>query len=570
MVAASAVWLSAVQAVAQPRQAQPAPPTFEQKMAWMLRLEDQRILRAAEPPPQAADFKAPGRSKSRGQAATPPLPPAPDLIRLLDDPEGRVRRRAALAIGRVGLAEGVLPLAKVLVADRDAEVRQMAAFALGVIGHRSAVEPLRSALRDPSALVQGRAAEALGLVGDTASAQAIATMAASNLASVKAAALESDDLSYPLAPPIEAFRLGIYALTRLKAPDALLSVVLDPSGQPRLAWWPVAFALSRTEDARVVPALVTLARTGGSISRAFAARGLGARKAEAGVGTLIQLTRDWRTDPRPAVAAIRALAQIGGSDAAAPLRALVQEGDVEPNVRLEAVAALGALRDHASLDTLLDGVGDPWPALRAASLRAIKEIDLETFVVVLSGLDPDPHPSVRAAVVSMLPALGAERALPKLQAVLAGRDTASLPAAMAAMLTLPDKPRDFTPTLLALLAGGDVMVRAAAASAIGDLKPDGGDRALAAAGDLTGGEGPRAIRFGRNGKLALDTLMSAFAWKSSDLQNVRDMAQTGNDPIASLGYDGPLAALSNQRQNLSDYFKEQVAVVTNPAIDRER
>ena len=30
------------------------------------------------------------------------------------------------------------------------------------------------------------------------------------------------------------------------------------------------------------------------------------------------------------------------------------------------------------------------------------------------------------------------------------------------------------------------------------------------------------------------------------------------------------AALSLSRQNLSDYFKEQVAVVTNPAIDRER
>ena len=67
-----------------------------------------------------------------------------------------------------------------------------------------------------------------------------------------------------------------------------------------------------------------------------------------------------------------------------------------------------------------------------------------------------------------------------------------------------------------------------------------------------------------------DNFLSALAWKSTDLQNLRDMARTGQDPIASLGYDGPLAALSNMRQNLSDYFKEQVAVVTNPAIDRER
>jgi len=48
------------------------------------------------------------------------------------------------------------------------------------------------------------------------------------------------------------------------------------------------------------------------------------------------------------------------------------------------------------------------------------------------------------------------------------------------------------------------------------------------------------------------------------------MADNGAEPIGSLGYDGPLAALSPERQNLADYFKETVAVVTNPAIDRER
>jgi glutamate synthase (NADPH/NADH) large chain len=74
----------------------------------------------------------------------------------------------------------------------------------------------------------------------------------------------------------------------------------------------------------------------------------------------------------------------------------------------------------------------------------------------------------------------------------------------------------------------------------------------------------------RSGRLLQDNLLSALAWKTTDLQNLREMARSGQDPIASLGYDGPLASLSLSRQNLSDYFKEQVAVVTNPAIDRER
>lgn len=83
------------------------------------------------------------------------------------------------------------------------------------------------------------------------------------------------------------------------------------------------------------------------------------------------------------------------------------------------------------------------------------------------------------------------------------------------------------------------------------------------------GEG-EAGKWQRSSRLLQDNLLSAFAWKSTDVQNLREMAASGQDPIASLGYDGPLAPLSRSRQNLADYFKEQVAVVTNPAIDRER
>lgn len=63
---------------------------------------------------------------------------------------------------------------------------------------------------------------------------------------------------------------------------------------------------------------------------------------------------------------------------------------------------------------------------------------------------------------------------------------------------------------------------------------------------------------------------AAFGWDREHIQLVEQMADTGSDPIRSLGYDGPLAALSHVRQNISDFIKESVAVVTNPAIDRER
>ena len=69
---------------------------------------------------------------------------------------------------------------------------------------------------------------------------------------------------------------------------------------------------------------------------------------------------------------------------------------------------------------------------------------------------------------------------------------------------------------------------------------------------------------------ATSPYLAAFGWSRDDQTWARALAEQGRDPIASLGYDGPLAALSDQQHNLSDYFKEKVAVVTNPAVDRER
>src|SRR5687768_16126821 len=71
-------------------------------------------------------------------------------------------------------------------------------------------------------------------------------------------------------------------------------------------------------------------------------------------------------------------------------------------------------------------------------------------------------------------------------------------------------------------------------------------------------------------EIRLDNRMAAFGWGREDREWIQELAKNGIDPISSLGYDGPLASLSKERQNISDYFKEAVAVVTNPAIDRER
>ncbi|MBB6447838.1 glutamate synthase (NADPH/NADH) large chain [Bacillus benzoevorans] len=62
----------------------------------------------------------------------------------------------------------------------------------------------------------------------------------------------------------------------------------------------------------------------------------------------------------------------------------------------------------------------------------------------------------------------------------------------------------------------------------------------------------------------------AFGWDRDHIQLIEQMAEKGAEPIRSLGHDAPLAALNPERKNLADYIKESVAVVTNPAIDRDR
>ncbi|KGQ21634.1 glutamate synthase-related protein [Thermus filiformis] len=65
-------------------------------------------------------------------------------------------------------------------------------------------------------------------------------------------------------------------------------------------------------------------------------------------------------------------------------------------------------------------------------------------------------------------------------------------------------------------------------------------------------------------------LERAFGFDRWDAAYLEALVKTGNEPVGSLGYDGPLAALNPEKPNLSEFFKETVAVVTNPAIDRER
>ncbi len=75
--------------------------------------------------------------------------------------------------------------------------------------------------------------------------------------------------------------------------------------------------------------------------------------------------------------------------------------------------------------------------------------------------------------------------------------------------------------------------------------------------------------------LPLDTNQSnklaAYGWQKYDINIRKRVALEGREAIGSMGHTGPLACLmTDALPNLADFFKENVAVVTNPAIDRQR
>jgi hypothetical protein len=145
--------------------------------------------------------------------------------------DARVRARAALAIGRVGLTDGVEPLSR----TPEGRGRRRAAD-VGVCTRVDSVIPVRvprcsRRWPTPRRSCQGRAAEALGLIGERGDATAVAGMVRSVVGRDVLSAVRPDDLTYPQRPKWRAPGSGSTRSCRLGSYEALASAVLDERGQ---------------------------------------------------------------------------------------------------------------------------------------------------------------------------------------------------------------------------------------------------------------------------------------------------------------------------------------------------
>jgi cyclophilin family peptidyl-prolyl cis-trans isomerase/HEAT repeat protein len=484
-----------------------------------------------------------------------------ELERMLADPDRGVRRRAALAAGRIG--DGVLvPALLRLLADPEPEVRQASAFALGLVGDKKASDALVAALKDPEAIVRARAAEALGRIGDATVAPALAAFVVETIPKEAAVLTVRGDDPGSARDPWLPQRLALFALVRLKNVPAAEAALLA-AGKPRFDWWAATWTAMRLEAPALRPVLVAAAGSSDPLSRALAARGLGALKDPGGLDTVAPLLRD--RDEQVVVNALRAVGAIGDARGV---------GLVAPSLRSanltfvwEALKALAQLPPDRTLrGTVVNLVGHDQPWIRAAALPVLARMDREEFALVLSGLDPDPVWWVRAGLATALGAAGDDVSLGILYGMLRDPDARPLPAVLEALRKA--RGGDSLDTLRRMLEHPDFAVRAAAAEGIAELKAAGQSDVLAAAYaaslkdvDLDARLALVAALANQKDAKALETLRAAAA--SDPSRVVRERAGAA---LRAQGQEAPWAGHEPVRRPPLDYLEAMAVYDPRPDV----
>lgn len=439
-----------------------------------------------------------------------------DLRSLLSDRNASVRKRAALAAGRIGNEAAVVDLIALLRGDRDQTVRAMAAFALGEIESGLGADALLATLKDSEhAPLRARAIEALGKIA--AALPKEQEPRSRVLGTTILEALESEG-SRRSAPDELTVLLGLTAVLRSRPANAgpvvsKFSYYNDPRIRADVG---NTMARLKLQDENVYLRKLLLTDSD-PVVRANAARVLGATQLKASFPALRTALED--EDSRVRVSAIRALALLKDQEPSVAealaskgcQRFLVKIGKVLTHRRdaecLELATAIGKVFQGTNDATQFFAVDQRW---RWDFPDSPPEIDIAAARIspgkYLTNLKDNGEGKVRGAIIadwqwgsSLAQGLGEVATLPdstKDKSQFAARAEALLrvmlgyrnffgPKAnkkdiLQSQYAIPDvlrafaafKPSDLGEVLRKHLKEDDVVVRATAADLLGDLPLD--------------------------------------------------------------------------------------------------
>lgn len=429
-----------------------------------------------------------------------------DLGVLLSSDNPAVRKRAALAAGRIGNERAVELLVPLLENDPNAEVRAMSAFALGEIESGKAVDALVSQLNVKTPVsVKARSIEALGKIAASLPKTEEALAKTAGKAILDTLEFEAQRRS---GSDFEVISLGITAALRAK-PEGAGKVIAEflTYSDPLPALAANALARLRTKDGNA-ELLRMLASAKDPVARANAARVLGATEEAAAFEALSNRAIN-DPDARVRVSAIRALVTLKNPKA---LETLLNVGPVG----LPGVSAAEVLELASAIGRLAQGTANERALLWLKTGRKLfpntaPEIEIALVrvspAVYLGELGTDGTATTTAqemlrsnwrAASSFAQALGEIAALPDsasdksllatraqeiLRAMLAYRQSNKITKNQAAVhseYAIPDvlrafaafKPADLAAVLRKQLNESDVVVRATTAELLGELPPN--------------------------------------------------------------------------------------------------
>ena len=433
-----------------------------------------------------------------------------DLKGLLASPNPAIRKRAALAAGRIGDEDSVTALSG-LLQDKDADVRETAAFALGEVEAASGANPLLAVLKNTneSVAVRARAIEALGKI---------------------AGALPREQEARRLELGAAIVELLKQETARSDRLTAILGLTAALRARPAKAGPTIATFLAHSDPRVRADAGNTLARLRmndgneqlrklldtdvDAVVRANAARVLGVTEDKASFDAVLKhAIAD--PDSRVRVSAIRSLASLKDARAAEPLLKRGNEGKLSTNEALEIATTVGrllALKEDQTALTWLNKLNERLdhtaPEVELALVRISPEAYLRSF-----GTNAKES-AQRSILLNWRSASGIAAGLGEIAAMpVTVRNKAELAASAESLLramldyrnpivkvntlvnvhseyAVPDllralaafKPKDLADVLLKHLNESDVIVRGTAADLLGDLPPsEQHTRALAAA-----------------------------------------------------------------------------------------
>lgn len=295
------------------------------------------------------------------------------LLAAVGNPDSVVRAQAALTLGRLGDPRGARLLVP-LLSDHDQDVVADAFFAFGLLRDTAAVDVIIGRLRAPDSLAAaavGEAATALARIGGVTAAQFVggAISGSSDMS------LDRQAMFVPNAL-LDGWKFG-----GLMPGQAMVHYASDTSTDLR---WRSLYSLGRLRVPASGRAMLNALRDPSGVIRENSAKWLTRRFADtAGLATsavraeLVRALDDDQAGVR--TSALNALATFGDSADAGHVASLLSDAD--PNTRVAAVSALGALKGAvaaAALDGVMDRHDATW-AMRHAALGALARVDSAKF-----------------------------------------------------------------------------------------------------------------------------------------------------------------------------------------------